>query len=375
MKKVFLIIFYCFSLLSGNLLARPINHVKDLDLKTFALKYKGTIDGHLYVSMFLNEADDKLSGIYFYDNNKYYLRLEGTINKTRNTIIYESNYKGKITGRFEGVLDNNNFKGTWKNADNTKELTFVLVNQAPLQTGDNGPAPIVKSKTGYVIIYLALGALVLIAGVFFLRRNKPKSNSLENQPKEPTTTNNNIDIEKLSKKIVEDLKDSNILVSKEAPVMDQNVLNKKKGDDFEIFVIEKFSNKYFKCKSWRGDKMAPSHFPESNKYPDLELEFNYKDYNRKIAVECKYRSNFSGGCVDLGSYDKLQQYKVFERENGIQVYVVLGVGGEPTAPEELYLIPLPHIESNKMYRNKLSKEYTKSLSAKFFYDAANHCLT
>jgi hypothetical protein len=178
----------------------------------------------------------------------------------------------------------------------------------------------------------------------------------------------------LSSKIVQDLKDANVIAAK-PPELTKDEVNKRKGNEFEKFVIEKFDNKYFKCKNWRGDKFVPSHFPESNKYPDLELEFNHRDYSKKIAVECKFRSNFSGGCVDLGSYEKLQEYKNFERENNIQVYLVLGVGGEPTAPEELFLIPLPHIDSNRINKRKLNQNYSKSLNAKFYYDTNSECLT
>jgi hypothetical protein len=379
MKHVILFFFLFCSALTFKVVARPSNLVKDVDFSTFSLKYKGTLDNRLHISVFLNKVDNKIAGIYYYDNKEYYLTLDGTIGKNGNCIIFENNYKGKITGKFEGVLNNDNFKGTWKNANNTKELSFELVNQAPLHTGDNGEAPLVNSKSSPLYVFLIGGLFAMGVGILVYRKNKTKPASIAEDVKEPVkeivNATNSIDIDKLSSKIVQDLKDANVLAQKESPVLTPEEINKKKGDDFEKFVIEKFDNKYFKCKNWRGDKFVPSHFPESNKYPDLELEFNHKGYSKKLAVECKFRSSFSGGCVDLGSYDKLQQYKNFERENNIQVYLVLGVGGSPLTPEELYLIPLPHIESNKLYRNKLSKEYIKSLSAKFFYDTSNHCLT
>ncbi len=374
-RIIILILIITSNLFSNKINAKPINLVKDVDLSTFSLKYKGTIDNRLHVSIFLNQIDDKIKGIYYYDNNKYYLTLDGTIGKTGNCIIFENNYKGKITGKFEGILNNDKFNGTWKNADNTKELSFELLNQAPLKTGVNGEVPLVKSKSSPLYVFLIGGLFAMGVGILVYRKNKAKSKSIEEPVKEVVTNNNSIDIDKLSSKIVQDLKEANIGLPKENPILSKDEINKKKGDDFEVFVIERFSNKYFKCKSWRSDKKAPNHFPESNKYPDLELEFSHKDYSRKIAVECKFRSNFSGGCVDLGSYDKLQEYKNFERENNIQVYLVLGVGGEPTAPEELYLIPLPHIESNKLYKSNLKNDYIKSLSAKFYFDRNTECLT
>ncbi len=114
MHRVIILILLLSSLFFDKINAKSINLVKDVDFKTFSLKYKGTIDSRLHISVFLNQVDDKIKGIYYYDNNKYYLTLDGTVSKSGNCIIFENNYKGKITGKFEGLLNNEKFSGTWK---------------------------------------------------------------------------------------------------------------------------------------------------------------------------------------------------------------------------------------------------------------------
>lgn len=378
MKYIYTFYFLLCSFFINNLEARPINLVKDVDFSTFSLKYKGTIDNRLHISVFLNQVEDKINGIYYYDNNKYYLTLDGTISKTGHCIIFENNYKGKITGKFEGVLDNENFKGTWKNADNTKELSFELVNQAPLNTGDKGEAPLIKSKSSPFYVFVIGGLFAIGVGVLVYRKNKMKSISASEPAIEPVketvTTNNNIDIDKLSSKIVQDLKDANVLAPTTSETLKDNVvldaqetINKRKGDDFEKFIISKVPNKYWKLKTWRSDKYTDEHFPESNKYPDMEFEYKYFSYRTQFAIECKYRTNFIGGYVDICKPEKLDFYRQFQDEKEMDVYILLGVGGEPAIPKDLFLIPLSEIDSHKLHVDELDKRFKKPLKSMFFY--------
>jgi len=67
----------------------------------------------------------------------------------------------------------------------------------------------------------------------------------------------------------------------------QERTSKEKGDAFENYVICKFDRKFFALKDMRSDKGVRGFYPESNKYPDLVLE--YKPASVSFAVECKWR--------------------------------------------------------------------------------------
>lgn len=203
--------------------------------------------------------------------------------------------------------------------------------------------------------YILSGALGAGAIFFFFSRKKKKP-FINNEPRQEKE------------------------IKKEEPTPTEKIqsefeINKQKGDEFETYVVGKFDKNYFRSKAWRSDKAAHGHFPEANSYPDLEFEFRHNDYRASFAVECKYRSGYNGGYIDLGDFYKLNAYRKFEREKNIQVYVVLGVGGAPSDPEELFIIPLPHVTSNKIHRRKLTSEYSKSINSKFFYNTYNHVLT
>jgi hypothetical protein len=148
----------------------------------------------------------------------------------------------------------------------------------------------------------------------------------------------------------------------------------KMGHDFEGYVVGKFNKKYFRFKHWRSDKAVGEQIPESNTYPDLEFEFTCYDYSKKFAVECKYRSNANLEQYEICRADQIERYRDFEKHQRIEVYIVLGIGGEPLNPKELYVIPLKKLYSTTLHRSKL-KNFYKQKESDFFYNRNEHRLT
>jgi hypothetical protein len=146
------------------------------------------------------------------------------------------------------------------------------------------------------------------------------------------------------------------------------------GKDFEKFVIGQFDiyNKYFRFIEWRSDNSHLGIVPEANKFPDLVYEYRYEPSNfiRRFAVECKYRS---------GDYQKVRilkehnlvNYKRFQHEQNIPVYIALGLKGTSNDPEDLYLIPLDSVQL-EMTKDQL-RPYRKA--RRFFYDMVADRLT
>lgn len=114
---------------------------------------------------------------------------------------------------------------------------------------------------------------------------------------------------------------------------------KRKGDEFEAYVFERFDRRYFKIRYWNGDLSHKGYYPESNTYPDLEIEFKLKDFKRTFAVECKYRSLLINSRFELKGYN-IENYRNYGKERAIRVYIALGLYGKPSNPKRLFLIPL-----------------------------------
>ena len=117
-----------------------------------------------------------------------------------------------------------------------------------------------------------------------------------------------------------------------------------KGREFEDYVLELFNlhqDNSFVLKEWQGDKTFGDICPESNRYPDFVFDYQGKGF----AVECKWREklphNFSRDILP----EKVSFYNQFSVERNIPVFIVLGVGGEPSNPELLYNIPLSEVSS------------------------------
>ena len=164
--------------------------------------------------------------------------------------------------------------------------------------------------------------------------------------------------------------------------------SKEKGNLFEIYVIQKFNLDFFDLERWNADNYVETSdgkkiYPKNSHYPDLELNFNYHKENIKqtISVECKWRNDFfKDGVVWCETY-QLNNYKKFQKDRQIPVFLAIGIGGSPDNPDSFYIIPLMNIsnrvslelENNEgakvqfMHKDFLRK-FQKSTSDKFFFD-------
>lgn len=194
----------------------------------------------------------------------------------------------------------------------------------------------VKNTMTLGIILTVLGISITILGIVLLTKN--------------------------SDKIVETIE----TIQKESEVA---TTEKQKGDDFEKYIVQKFSKNYFSIVEWTGDKYVEGMYAKSNTNPDLTLKFKMKDIEKNFAVECKYRTDYYKNGVEWCSEQQLKNYKTFVISKEIAVFVAIGIGGEPTAPEELFIIPLTELSRNFVDKSFLSKyKKVKIKDSNLFYD-------
>jgi hypothetical protein len=114
--------------------------------------------------------------------------------------------------------------------------------------------------------------------------------------------------------------------------------NTQKGKAFEEYVIDLFLKEHqVQLVSRVSDYFKNGKYAQDNKTPDLK--FIYK--NKPFAIECKYRSSFAANnSITWATEYQINNYKKFETENNIKVFVAIGIGGTPIEPLELYLVPL-----------------------------------
>lgn len=121
---------------------------------------------------------------------------------------------------------------------------------------------------------------------------------------------------------------------------------------------------------WRSDKYVDGIYAVSNHFPDLEVIFDFKPKGVKeaFAIECKWRKNYFKNGIEWAQNYQIKNYKEYADKLKIPVFVVIGVGGEPEKPEELFIVPLPNMKDNVISKTELVK-YKKDISdSRFFWD-------
>jgi len=118
-----------------------------------------------------------------------------------------------------------------------------------------------------------------------------------------------------------------------------------KGREFEDYVLGLFNiqkESDIVLQEWQGDKSYGLINPENNSYPDFVLRYGTKEF----AVECKWREKLQKELdKDIFTPKRIETYASFSHNRNIPVTIVLGVGGQPSYPGVLYVIPLENITS------------------------------
>ena len=141
-----------------------------------------------------------------------------------------------------------------------------------------------------------------------------------------------------------------------------------KGYAFEKYIVGKFDRTYFSLFFWNGDKRADGIYPVTGSNPDLEYDYRDNASVISFAVECKWRSQFVDGSVEWAGHDQIEQYKTYERNSGRTVFVILGVGGEPNDPQEMFIVPLSRIprHMDRLKTTFLAPFKRNNIQANFF---------
>jgi hypothetical protein len=106
--------------------------------------FRGTIAGNLKIEMTLLRDGERLSGSYFYPKIGKDIQLKGTIDKSDNVELTESDETGANTGIFKGKwkpstveteLDLAQIEGKWSKPDGSKQTPFDITEQPVKFTG------------------------------------------------------------------------------------------------------------------------------------------------------------------------------------------------------------------------------------------------
>lgn len=101
-------------------------------------------------------------------------------------------------------------------------------------------------------------------------------------------------------------------------------------------------------------------------FPDLYMVFGKKKLYR-FAVECKYVSQVKAGLIKWAEESNIRSYSVYQSKFRIPLFIAIGLGGTPSAPEKMFVTPFQNIEhTTHVYEHELY-EYKRKPTHKFYY--------
>lgn len=143
-----------------------------------------------------------------------------------------------------------------------------------------------------------------------------------------------------------------------ALTMNDEVLKGREFEDYVVSIFDLPHNEKLTLKEWRGDKTLPGIYPENNSAPDLVFSYD----GHPVAIECKWRSHLPKNIEkELLPSDRQAFFQQYSKENSMPVYLLLGIGGLPSDPERLSLVPLnDQLSLEKLKKWKVSEQDIKN---------------
>lgn len=235
---------------------------------------------------------------------------------------------------------------------------YIVVGESDLETDQNLGyvlnigEEIQQTEYSNKIIFL-VGGLILIGGGSLYLVNRRKNLRKSVSPTLPPTPVGR-DPKYAFQRTINELYSASQLTEEE------------KGNAFEKWIVERFDKKYFDLLEWRSDKIHADRYALSSMNPDLEFRFKGKKVV-EFAVECKWRKGLFDQKIQWAKDYQVRNYRAFESRTNKKVFIILGVGGEPHNPENLYVIPLELIHSTHLERGELAN-YRKNNKTSFYFN-------
>lgn len=137
-----------------------------------------------------------------------------------------------------------------------------------------------------------------------------------------------------------------------------------KGRSFEGYVESLFSKQDWRIAEDNSYRKL-GRWVESYSNPDFV--FIHRKTNKRIAIECKYKSASpkEGDRMFWAYEDQIENYQSFSAKTGTPVFVVIGIGGRPKNPKKFFLAPLSLVKypDVKMdYLQKFERDVRKPFS-------------
>jgi hypothetical protein len=270
---------------------------------TFSKRYEGLV-GSYPVSFTLYARDGKLSGTYYYDNSTEPISIRGFISG-RSIEMQGFDLKGNAIERFVGQFNKFDINGIWIGEGSRERQTFNLKETALIT-----PQTSKKDWLPYVfIVSCLLGATFLL---FTLRKAMKRMT----------------------------------LITGAYAVRIADLFRRKDEDyEFEKYMTDKLSADTYKLIEWHT---AHTDLNDQSR-PDLEFERRHTDHQDKIfSIECEYKPR-------MNNTIEIKKRGLRLQPAGKPVFFAIGLGGKPSHPEILYIVPADKVQDEKIDLSEIAE--------------------
>ena len=142
-----------------------------------------------------------------------------------------------------------------------------------------------------------------------------------------------------------------------------------RGLEFEKFVQSRFNPAQYRLL----DKRSAGLYPLTNKDP--QLVYQVQHHHRCFAVECRFRERDYRNKFTWAEQIQLEQYQRFQQRTQIPLFIVIGIGGLPSKPTNVYVIPFNQICNTTTLELSQFKDHERSNADRgFFFDSVSRGL-
>lgn len=132
---------------------------------------------------------------------------------------------------------------------------------------------------------------------------------------------------------------------------------KQIGNDFEGYIADLLKANGIRLKQWNQGTTSPEGaYAENELNPDFLVSHKSGNIDLEYWIECKYRSSLPKEGFRLEDY-QTNRYKKIQGQSKKKILIALGMGGNPSEPETVYIIPLDSLTTFKRIGHKYLPHY------------------
>lgn len=139
-----------------------------------------------------------------------------------------------------------------------------------------------------------------------------------------------------------------------------------RGLEFEKFVMSRFNPAQFRLM----DNRAAAIYPLSAHDPHLLYQLQNKA--TCFAVECRFRDRDYRHKFTWAEAYQLAHFQHFQQKTQVPLFVVIGIGGLPSKPTNVYVIPFNNIsDTTTLELNQFTDFERSNADRGFFFDGVS----